>query len=309
MGDRLKGKVAIVTGSGRGLGKAEAMALAAEGAKVVINDPGVSPDGKATAERPADETVAEIKKAGGQAVANYDAVGTWKAGESLVKTAIDSFGRLDILVNNAGILRDKPIVKMVEEEWDAVLKTHLYGHFYCIRAACLLFKEQKWGRIINTSSEAGAMGNPTQSNYASAKEGIVGLTRTVAMEMGRYGVTCNVIRPRAGTRMTVTDEMVKLVDQLKAAPDPVSKARAAGMEQLMKLSPEDVAPLVVYLATNEAANINGNTFVVYGNQIILEKLMQVKTLCRDTQWTVDSLSKTFPFTLGEGMVNPAPAKP
>ncbi|MFA4837340.1 MAG: SDR family oxidoreductase, partial [Dehalococcoidia bacterium] len=241
--------------------------------------------------------------------ANYDAVGTWKSGESIVKAAIDNFGRLDILVNNAGILRDRMIVKMVDEEWDPVIKTHLYGHFYCTRAACVLFKEQKGGRIINTASEASAFGNPSQVNYTAAKEGIVGLTRTIALEMGRYGVTCNAIRPRAGTRMTVTDEMVAMIKQLKAAGDPVSLMRANSMEQLMKLSPEDIAPLVVYLATNEAAGVNGNVFVVYGNQIVLEKLMNVKTLCSDTRWTVDNLIKTFPSTLGEGMVNPASPKP
>ena len=206
MGDRLKGKVAVVTGAGRGLGRCHALALAAEGAKVVINDLGGAVDGTGADKSPADEVVAEIKKMGGEAVANYDSVATMEGGEKIIKAAIDNFGRLDILVNNAGVLRDRMIFNMTEEEWDTVISVHLKGHFACTKHACIIFRQQRSGRIINTSSEAG-LGNMGQANYSAAKEGIVGFTRTVARDMGRYGVTCNAIRPRAATRMTVTPEL------------------------------------------------------------------------------------------------------
>ncbi|MBM3150540.1 MAG: SDR family NAD(P)-dependent oxidoreductase, partial [Chloroflexi bacterium] len=198
MSKRLAGKVAVVTGSGRGIGRAEALALAAEGAKVIVNDLGSASDGSGTSHSPADEVVAEIKKLGSDAVANYDSVATPEGGENIIKTAIDKFGRLDILVNNAGILRDRMVFNMSEEEWDLVMKVHLYGTFHCTKPACVIFRQQRSGRIINTSSIAG-LGNMGQANYSAAKEGIVGFTRTVARDMGKYGVTCNAIRPNAGT--------------------------------------------------------------------------------------------------------------
>lgn len=308
MGGRLKGKVAIVTGSGRGLGRGEALALAAEGARVVINDLGVALDGSATGARPADEVVAEIKKLGGDAVANFDSVATLQGGENIIKTAIDHFGRLDILVNNAGIIRDKMIYSMSEQEWDAVIKTHLYGTFFCTRAACILLREQRSGRIINTSSEAG-MGNAGQANYSAAKEGIVGFTKTVARDMGPYGVTCNAIRPRAATRMTSNEAMVKMAEKARASGDPAQIAQAEQIEALLKMSPEDVAPLVAYLATDEAANVNGCVFLVHGGRVILQSdPMPVKTIEVKGRWTVDELAKTFPGTLGKDLVNPAPPR-
>ncbi len=208
MTNRLADKVAIVTGAGRGIGRGEALALASEGAKVVVNDLGGAVDGSGAARSPADEVVAEIKKLGGEAAANYDSVATMSGGENIVKTAIDNFGKVDILVNNAGILRDRMLFNMTEEDWDTVLKVHLYGHFYTIKAVSPLFRQQRHGRIINTSSVAGL--NATtygQANYGAAKEGIVGLTRKVARDMGRYGITCNCIRPNAGTRLTLSVEM------------------------------------------------------------------------------------------------------
>ncbi|MFQ5925792.1 MAG: SDR family NAD(P)-dependent oxidoreductase, partial [Dehalococcoidia bacterium] len=214
MGDRLKGKVAVVTGAGRGIGRAEALLLAEEGAKVVVNDLGGAPDGSGEATSPADEVVKEIKDRRGEAVANYDSVATPEGGENIIKTAIDTFGRLDILINNAGILRDRMVFNMSPEEWDAVIKVHLYGHFNCTRPACVIFRQQRSGRIINTSSEAG-LGNMGQANYSAAKEGIVGFTRTVARDMGRYGVTCNAIRPIAATRLTVTPELQAALERAK----------------------------------------------------------------------------------------------
>ncbi len=199
MGDLLKGKVAVVTGSGNGLGRAEAIAIAAQGAKVVINDLGTTSDGKGQDKGPAERVVNEIKAAGGTAVPSYASVGTVEGAESIIKTAVDNFGRLDILVNNAGFNRDRMIYNIPDEDWNAVLSVNLSGTFYCTRAACRIMKDQKYGRIISTSSHAG-LGNMGQSIYSAAKEGIVGLMRTVARDMQRYGVTCNVIRPVSGTR-------------------------------------------------------------------------------------------------------------
>lgn len=305
MAGRLEGKVAVVTGAGRGIGRAEALALAAEGARVVVNDFGGAGDGTGASTAPADEVVKEIKKLGGEAVANYDSVATPEGGENIIRTAIDTFGRIDILVNNAGILRDRMIFNMSEEEWDAVIKVHLYGTFHCTKPACVYFRQQRSGRIINTSSTSG-LGNMGQANYSAAKEGIVGFTRTVARDMGRYGVTCNAIRPSAGTRLTLTPE-------LKAAWE---KAKAEGLrpqsgvitlDELEKMTPEMVAPLVVYLCTDEAANINGCTFWVGGGEIGIYSEPEVKSrIYKDGIWTLEELINIVPRTLARGLVNPAP---
>ena len=308
MGDRLKGKVAIVTGAGRGLGRCHALALASEGAKVVINDLGGAADGTGADKAPADEVVAEIKKMGGEAVANYDSVVTMEGGEKIIKAAIDNFGRLDILVNNAGVLRDRMVFNMTEEEWDSVISVHLKGHFACTKPACVVFRQQRSGRIINTSSEAG-LGNMGQANYSAAKEGIVGFTRTVARDMGRYGVTCNAIRPRAATRMTVTPE-------LKAAWEKRAKmgmgaagaeAVAAGVPDLSAMAPEAVSPMVVFLCTDEAANINGRNFLVTGGEVSLySEPENWRSIFKEGTWTVDELCKLAPMTLAAGLINPSP---
>ena len=301
MGDRLKGKVAIVTGAGRGIGRGEALALASEGAKVVINDLGGGADGGGASSSPADEVVAEIKKMGGEAAANYDSVTTMQGGENIVKTAVDAFGRLDILVNNAGILRDKMVFNMTEEEWDIIMKVHLYGHFFTTKHACILFRQQRSGRIINTSSGAGLGSTFGQANYGAAKEGIVGLTRQVARDMGRYGVTCNAIRPNAGTRLTLSDE-------LKAA---WKKAgREAAIEHMQHMEPEDVAPLVVWLVSDAAANVNGRTFYVETGKVALySEPVEEKALVKLGGWTIDELFNFMPFTLAAGLVNPDAPKP
>jgi len=312
MGKRLEGKVAVVTGAGRGLGRAEALALAAEGAEVVVNDLGAATDGSGASKSPAEEVVQEIKKLGGQAVANYDSVTTSDGGENIIKTAVDNFGRIDILVNNAGILRDRMIFNMTEEEWDAVIKVHLYGHFHCTRPACAQFRQQKGGRIINTSSASG-LGQMGQANYSAAKEGIVGFTRTVARDMGKYGVTCNAIRPGAVTRLSVTPETREAWERSKA--EGLSKAGVPeGME---KLTPESVAQFVVFLATDEAANINGCTFDVYNAAMIggpigigiYSEPIIMRSIHKDGMWTVDELIDIVPKTLTLGLANPAPPQP
>jgi 3-oxoacyl-[acyl-carrier protein] reductase len=304
MGQRLKDKVAIVTGAGRGLGRAEALLLASEGAKVVVNDLGGSRDGTGGAASPADAVVTEIKGKGGEAVANYDSVTTAEGGENIVHTAVKAFGRLDILVNNAGILRDRMIFNMTAEEWDLVIKVHLYGTFNCTRPACTIMKQQKGGRIINTSSESG-LGAVGQANYSAAKEGIVGFTRTVARDMGRYGVTCNAIRPRAATRLTIAPEMAEAIEKASAEGKPMP----VGPEVTAILPlPEEIAPFVIFLATDAAANINGCNFFVGGNQIsLMSDPVVSKTIYNKTgAFTLDDLLVMVPGSLAAGLVNPSP---
>jgi NAD(P)-dependent dehydrogenase (short-subunit alcohol dehydrogenase family) len=306
MGDRLKGKVAIVTGAGRGIGRGEAILLAKEGAKVVVNDLGGGPDGSGAGASPADEVVKEIKGLGGEAVANYDSVATTEGGENIIKTALDAFGRLDILVNNAGILRDRMIFNMTPEEWDIIMKVHLYGHFNCTKPACVVFRQQRSGHIINTASEAG-LGNMGQANYSAAKEGIVGFTRTVARDMGKYGATCNCIRPRAATRLTVSPELQAAMDRARA--QGTAMPIEAGVD-ISKLDPDAIAPFVVYLATDEAANINGRTFLLTAGQVSLyTEPVAEKTIYKDGMWSVDELATVIPATLAAGLINPAPAQP
>src|SRR6059036_4117983 len=216
----LKDRVAVVTGAARGIGREIALLMAQLGARVVVNDYGGSEAGQGTTQAPANEVVEEIRKAGGQAVANYDSVATMSGGERIVQTAIDAFGRVDIVVNNAGILRDRMIFNMSEEEWDAVIDTHLKGTFAVTRAAAPLMREQKWGRFINMTSTSGLIGNVGQANYAAAKLGIFGLTKATALDMGRYNVTANCISPFAWTRMigtipTETETQKARVEKIK----------------------------------------------------------------------------------------------
>jgi NAD(P)-dependent dehydrogenase (short-subunit alcohol dehydrogenase family) len=303
MVDRLKGRVAIVTGAGRGIGRGEALALASEGAFVVINDLGGAADGSGKGSAPADEVVQEIKKMGSQAVANYDSVADFAAGERMVKLALDNFGKLDIVVNNAGILRDRMIFNMTEDEFDLVIAIHLKGHFNLMKHACMYFRQARHpGVIVNTSSTSG-LGNQGQTNYAAAKEGIVGMTRTVAREMGRYGVRCNAIRPMAATRMTLSDEMKQRF----------ARGGEAGMKMLAELEkqvPEEIGPFVAWLCSDEAANINGRTFLVRAGFIGLysepDIIGSVET---EAPWTVDLVSQLVSKKVTAGLVNEWPAQP
>ncbi|MDY6892149.1 MAG: SDR family NAD(P)-dependent oxidoreductase [Chloroflexota bacterium] len=293
MGDKLKGKVAIVTGAGRGIGRSEAIFLADEGAKVVVNnDIRSAPDGSTTS--PADAVVKEIRDRGGEAIANYDTVATTEGGETIIQSAIGTFGRLDILVNNAGFVRDRMIFNMTPEEWDDVIKVHLYGHFNCTKPACVIFRQQQSGRIINTSSESG-LGNMGQANYSAAKEGIIGFTRTVARDMARYGVTCNAIRPRAATRMTTSPELQADMERTRSGD---SSPNSETGKAISRLDPDAIAPFVAYLATDEAAYINGCTFQVMEGQISLySEPKQLKTIHTDGIWTLDELSLLVPVEL------------
>ena len=319
MPGRLEGKVAIVTGAGRGIGRGEALLLAQEGARVIVNDFGGSAAGDGGDASPAEEVVAEIKKMGGEALPNFGNVASMADGEAMVKQAMDKWGRLDILVNNAGILRDRIIFNMTEEEWDSVIAVHLKGHFTITRYASIVMRQQRGGRIVNTSSESG-LGNLGQANYSAAKEGITGLTRTLALDLGKYGVTANAIRPRAATRLTLSPEMEAARirrQQLAAAGGGEAPAEAPAeanssqeaLGRISSMAPELVAPLVVYLCLDKAANINGRDFIVGGDEISLVSLpTRERTIYREGGWDLDSLEKVFGSTLGAGVVNPKPAE-
>jgi NAD(P)-dependent dehydrogenase (short-subunit alcohol dehydrogenase family) len=304
----LQGKVAAVTGAGRGIGRGVALALAAAGAKVVVNDYGVDLHGQAPATGPAFDVVAEIQQAGGEAVANTDSVTTWAGGANIINTAVTKFGRIDILVTCAGILRDRMVFNMSEEDWDAVLAVHLKGTFNCVRHAAPLMRQQRSGRIITFSSGSGLFGNPGQANYGGAKSGIGGLTKVVARDLGKYAVTCNSICPVAATRMTITPEVIK-AREIRKQQGIIREERA--LAQLEDLKPEDVAPMVVFLASDHAANVNGQFFLCAGGSIsLLLQPRPVKTIYKaDGRWTLDELDNLVPLTLAEGLVNPAPPRP
>jgi NAD(P)-dependent dehydrogenase (short-subunit alcohol dehydrogenase family) len=290
--------------------------LAEEGARVIVNDFGGSTAGEGGDSSPANEVVEEIKKMGGDARANAGNVASYADGEAIVKQALDTWGRLDILVNNAGILRDRIIFNMSEEEWDAVVAVHLKGHFTITRHASIVMRQQRGGRIVNTSSESG-LGNLGQANYAAAKEGIVGLTRTLALDLGKYGVTANAIRPRAATRLTLSPEMEAARvrrQQMAAGPGAqAAPAQESSAEQALTgiaaLAPELIAPLVVFLCTDKASNINGRDFIVGGDEISLMSLPErERTIYKQGGWDLDSLDRVFASTLGAGVKNPKPAE-
>jgi NAD(P)-dependent dehydrogenase (short-subunit alcohol dehydrogenase family) len=239
------GRVAIVTGAGGGLGRSHALLLASRGAKVVVNDLGGSRDGTGAGSEMADAVVEEIVGAGGEAVANYDSVATWDGGEAIVTAALETFGRVDVVINNAGILRDTSFAKLEQDQLDLVLKVHLYGGFHVARAAWNHLKEQGYGRIISTTSGSGLYGNFGQSNYSAAKLGLVGLTRTLAIEGAKYGITAHAIAPVAASRMTEDVMPPQLLERLE---------------------PEFVSPLVAYLAS-EACTDTGQIYSVGGGYV------------------------------------------
>ena len=280
----LNGRVAIVTGAGRGIGREHALLLAAEGAQVVVNDLGGSSDGTGSEDGPAESVAAEIRAAGGQAVANADDVADAAGAERLIATAVDAFGRLDVVVNNAGILRDRVLVNLTDDDWDLVVRVNLRGTFTVTRAAGNYWREQaKAGEavnasIINTSSESGVFGNPGQANYAAAKAAVASLTQVAAKELKRYGVRVNAITPQARTRMTE---------------QAFGDALAPKEGKFDRFNPANVSPFVVYLATADCA-LSGEVFIVGGSRVQRirpwEKDPEWK-LDTDGRWTVEDLAK------------------
>jgi NAD(P)-dependent dehydrogenase (short-subunit alcohol dehydrogenase family) len=289
----LDGRVAVVTGSGRGIGRGFALCLAAEGAAVVVNDVGAKLDGSGGGEQdPAAEVVAEITAAGGRAVANGDSVSDFAGARRIVQTAVDAFGKIDILVNNAGIVRDRSLVKMEEAEFDAVIGVHLKGSFNCTRHAAPLMKDAGYGRIINITSSAGLRGNFGQTNYGAAKAGLMGMTFVWALELGRYGVTVNAMAPAGITRMT---------EPLYAGSD---------REPPVTLDPSLNAPLVAFLASERAGHVNGQIFGRTDYSFTLfQQPRQIAWMFRDGGWTPSQVAEAFDQTLGQhlqpvGMVMP-----
>jgi len=309
MGSRLQGKVAVVTGAGRGIGRGIALLMASEGAAVVVNDLGVSLDGAGRDTSAADETVAAITAAGGQAVANYDSVADHRAAEAIIETAVSRFGRIDVLVNNAGILRDRMVFNMSEDDFDCVIAVHLKGTFNCSRHAAVRMRAQRGGRIISMSSTSGLYGNPGQANYGAAKDGIAGFTRVASRDLGRYGITVNAIAPAAATRMTATVGDAARQARQKAGIASMG-AEARTLLPRPQREPDDVAPFATYLASDAAANINGQIFVVMGGIISLTNYpAPLRTITKPTRWRPEEIAALFPSTLGMDLLNPAPAQP
>jgi len=302
MGDRLKGRVAAITGSGQGIGKAIAVGLAKEGAKVVTNNrrPGTSGGD-------AETTAKEIRDFGGEAVPFFGSISNFNEAQKMVQTALDNFGRVDILVNNAGADAPKMVWNMNEEDWDLCIDSFLKGTFNCIRHVASLMREQKWGRIINTTSTAW-LGTVGHCNYGAAKAGIVGLTRAVARELGRYGVTCNAYAPTAATRFTLSEEIVA---GFKKRFDAGLMTKERFEELTNPPAPETVVPFIVYLCTDEAANINGQVFDVTGSNIALysEPVKKNTITKKEGLWTVEELIELVPKILLKGYTNPAPLQP
>ena len=288
----LDGRVAVVTGSGRGIGREFALCFAREGAHVVVNDVGVALDGRGTEDDPAAQVCREIEGLGGAAVPNYDSVSDFDSAGSIVATAVDTFGTIDILVNNAGIVRDRTLVKMDESDFDSVIAVHLKGSFNCARHAAPIMKDRNYGRIVNITSSAGLRGNFGQTNYGAAKAGLMGMTFVWALELGKYGITVNAVAPSGATRMTAA-----LFERTGEAPPPEE-------------NPALNAPLVAYVASEEAFHVNGQilgrTEYAY---TIFQQPKQIAWMWRDGGWSPSEVAQDFDKMLGQhlqqvGMVMP-----
>ncbi|WP_194896353.1 SDR family oxidoreductase [Catenulispora pinisilvae] len=289
-----EGRVAVVTGAGRGLGRAHALAFARQGAKVVVNDLGVGPDGRDGSDGPAREVVRDIVKAGYEAVVDHHDIATWDGAAALVQTALEAFGKLDVLVNNAGFLRDRMLVNLSEQDWDDVVRVHLKGHFLTLRHAGAHWRDQyKLGnlndaRVINTSSGAGLLGSVGQGNYAAAKAGIAALTIQAAAELGRYGVTVNAIAPAARTRMTE---------------GPFSTMMAAPPDGFDAMAPENVSPLVVWLGSDRSRAVSGRVFEVEGGRIgVADGWQHGPTVDKGARWDPAELDAVVAALIDEAPV-------
>ena len=273
----LEGKVVAVTGAGRGIGRAVALACAEAGAKVVVNDYGVSMNGEDPSREVADAVVAEIKAAGGEAVAVADSVATMEGGQRIVDTAVNTFGRIDGVVSVAGILRERMLFNMTEEDWDPVIATHLKGTFSVFKAASVYMREQKSGALVGFTSGAGMWGSIAQANYASAKAGIVALGRSAALGLMKYGVRANIVAPVARTRMS---------DNVPGGTADTGEA-------------EDVAPMVVYLLSDAAKDVTGQTYTVVGGKIALwSQPREIKAMFKDGRWSPEEIADKLPASIG-----------
>jgi len=309
MAKKLAGKSGVVTGAGRGIGREIALAMASQGANVVVVDPGVARDGSGGTTNAADEVVAEIRKSGGTAIPSYNSVADFKAAEEIVKSCVNTFGRIDFLVNCAGILRERMIWNMSEEEWDAVISVHLKGTFNCCRHASVYMRQQRFGRIVNFTSDAWR-GTVGQCNYGAAKGGIVSLTRAIARELGRYGVTCNAVAPVAATRMTMTEEVkAGLKKRLEAGL--ITKEQYESFASMG--GPEYIPPMIMYLVSDAAANINGQVFHVERGRVgIYSEPAEIRSVYKveaGGMFTLEELEDWVPKTLLTGYINPAPPMP
>jgi NAD(P)-dependent dehydrogenase (short-subunit alcohol dehydrogenase family) len=279
MSKMLTGKVAVITGSGGGIGREFALAFGRQGARVVVNDIGASLGGEGLDSRPAERVVDEINAAGGEAVANFDSVSDWQSAQSIVQTAIDRFGRIDVVVNNAGILRDRLFHKMRIDEWKAVIDVHLNGTFYVSRAAAPYFREQNGGAYVHIVSTAGLIGNIGQANYGAAKMGITALSRTIAIEMTRYNVRSNCLSPFAWSRM---------IDSIPTD-TPEQQERVA---KLQRMEAHKIAPLAVYLASDRADDVTGQIFCVRANELFLmSQNRPIRSVHRSEGWTAEAIAE------------------
>lgn len=268
----LEGKVAVVTGAGRGIGREAALAMAREGAKVVVNDLGVQLDGTAEGDNPADQVVADIRAGGGEAVASRDSVSAWDGAQRIVETALDSFGRIDCVVNNAGILRDTIFHKLPVEDWESVIQVNLNGAFYVSRAAIPHFRKQESGSFVHMISASGLAGNFGQAAYAAAKGGLAMLSKSIAIDAERFSVRSNCIAPSAWTRMTSSI--------------PETEENLARIEQRKQVTPAKNVPLIVYLASDAAAGVTGQIFATRMNEIFLMgQSRPLRSVHRGEGWT------------------------
>ena len=306
MGNRLEGKVAIVSGGGRGIGKSISKLLSTEGASILVNDKGSEVNGVGSSKHAADQTVAEIKSNGGEAVANYDDVSTMEGGENLIKTALNNYNRVDILINSVGSLRDQMIYQMEPDDFYSVVRNNAKSAFTATKYASILFRQQRSGRIINMVSDSG-LGDVGRSNYAAATEGIIGMTRTLALDLGKYGVTANAVSAMANTRLFpgLLEEQ-----RIPIAPGPARDERS-GIGPTSPIlqwegetspdHPDNVAPLVVYLSTDQSPHVNGNVFGIRGGSIYLySNPTTEKTVNKWGNFTMDEMDILFPKMIGKG---------